>query len=62
MVRRQWRLRVRGTQRQHVNIELLVAAVLAFGEQLAAEQRQREEAAAEGSRTALCWSGREEGQ
>lgn len=58
MVRRQWRIRVRGRQRQHVNIELLVAAVMAFGEQLAAKEREREGAAAEGGGAVLCWSGR----
>jgi hypothetical protein len=32
---------VRGKQRRHISIDLLVAAVIAFGEQLAAEQREQ---------------------
>jgi hypothetical protein len=41
MAGQQWRIRVRGKQRQKVSIDLLVAAVIAFGEQLAAERREQ---------------------
>lgn len=60
MVRQQWRIRVWGKQCQQVSVDLLVAAVLAFGEQLAAEER--EESATEGRMRPLCRLGREEGQ
>lgn len=50
----QWRLRVQGKQRTAVSIDLLTAAVMALGEQLRAEQRERERAAAEGRTTPLC--------
>jgi hypothetical protein len=58
MAGQQWRISVRGKQCQHVSIDLLVAAVIAFGEQLAAEER--EGSAVEGRMTALGWSEREE--
>jgi hypothetical protein len=41
MAGQQWRIRVRGKQRRQVSIDLLVAAVIAFGEQLAVEQREQ---------------------
>jgi hypothetical protein len=62
MAGQQWRIRVRGKQRQHISIELLVAAVIAFGEQLALEEREREQAATKGRMTSLCRPGREKGQ
>jgi hypothetical protein len=34
MAVRQWWIRVRGTQRKEVNSDLLVAAIMAFGQQL----------------------------
>jgi hypothetical protein len=55
MARQQWRIRVQGKQRKQVNVDLLVAAVIALGEQLAAEEREREESAAEGRTTPPCW-------
>jgi len=44
MAQQQWRIRVTGKQCKQVNIDLLVAAVMALGEQFGAEQ-QREQAA-----------------
>lgn len=43
MARQQWRIRVTGKQRKEVNIDLLVAAVMALGEQFGSGQ-QREQA------------------
>jgi hypothetical protein len=43
MAQQQWRVRVTGKQRKQVNIDLLVAAVMALGEQFGSEQ-QREQA------------------
>jgi hypothetical protein len=60
MARQQWRLRVRGKQRKEVDVNLLVAAVIALGEQLQAEQREREQSAAEGRATPPCRSEQEE--
>jgi hypothetical protein len=51
MARQQWRLRVTGKQRQEVDVNLLVAAVIAFGEQLHAEEREREQSVADGRTT-----------
>lgn len=62
MARQQWRIRVKGKQRKQVNVELLVAAVMALGEQLAAEEREREESAAEGRATPRCWPEQDEAQ
>ena len=45
MAQQQWQLRVRGKQRASIKVELLVAAVVALGEQLQVEQRAREQAA-----------------
>lgn len=45
MAQQQWRIRVTGRQRKQVNIDLLVAAVMALGEQFGSEQRQRAQAA-----------------
>ena len=44
MAQQQWRIRVTGKQRTQVSIDLLVAAVMALGEQFGSEQ-QREQAA-----------------
>ena len=61
MARQQWRLRVKGNQRQEVDVNLLVAAVIAFGEQLQAEEREREtQSAAEGRATPPCRPEQEE--
>jgi len=54
MTQQQWRLRVRGKQRKEVKIELLVAAVMALGEQMLAEQRASQETAVEGRVIPLC--------
>lgn len=54
MARQQWRIRVTGTQRERINIDLLVAAVIALGEQLAAEERKREDSPTEGRATPPC--------
>lgn len=50
----QWRLRVRGKQRKQLDVNLLIQAVIALGEQLAAEEHEREQAAAEGRSTPPC--------
>ena len=60
MARQQWRIRVRGKQREQINVDLLVAAVVALGEQLAVEQREREESAAESRATLPCRPTQEE--
>ena len=39
----QWHIRVRGKQREEINIDLVVAAVIALGKQLAAEAKAEEE-------------------
>lgn len=39
-MQQQWRIRVRGKQREQVNADLLVQAVIALGRQLAEEARQ----------------------
>jgi hypothetical protein len=46
-MQQQWRLRVRGKQREHLNVNLLIQAVVALAEQLAAEEQAYERAAAE---------------
>jgi hypothetical protein len=46
-MQQQWRIRVRGKQRKQVSIELLIAAVMALGEELAKQQRQAEQHAAQ---------------
>ena len=43
MAQQQWRIRVTGKQRAQVNIDLLVAAVMALGEQFGSEQAARGE-------------------
>lgn len=43
----QWRIRVRGKQRKHISAELLVAAIMALGEQWHAEQRDQAQATTE---------------
>jgi hypothetical protein len=53
-MQQQWQLRVRGKQRKQIDAKLLIAAVIALGEQLQAEQREREQAAAEARRTPAC--------
>ena len=60
MAKQQWRIRVRGRQREQINVDLLVAAVIALGEQLAAEEREREESPAEGRATPPCRPEQEE--
>jgi hypothetical protein len=60
MARQQWRIRVRGKQREQINADLLVAAVIALGEQLAAEEREREESAVESRTTPSCQPEQEE--
>jgi hypothetical protein len=52
-MQQQWRLRVRGKQRKPVDAKLLIAAVIALGEQLQAEQRERKQAA-EARQTPAC--------
>lgn len=51
-MQQQWRLRVKGTMRTEVDVNLLVQAVIALGEQLHAEaqqqERERDQSAAEG--------------
>jgi hypothetical protein len=53
-MQQQWRLRIRGKQRKQVDAKLLIAAVIALGEQLQAEQREQEQAAAEARQTPAC--------
>jgi len=36
----QWRIRIKGEQRKEVDVDLLLQAVLALGEQLAREQNE----------------------
>ena len=49
-----WHIRVRGKQRKQVDAKLLIAAIIALGEQLQAEEREREQAAAEARQTPAC--------
>ena len=41
-MREQWRIRIKGEQYKEVDIDLLLQAVLALGEQLAREQQAEE--------------------
>jgi hypothetical protein len=50
----QWRLRVRGKQRKQLDVNLLIQAVIALGEQLAAEEHDPEQAAPKGRSTPPC--------
>ena len=61
MASEQWRMRVRGVERQPVSVELLVAAVMAWGEQLHAEHRDTAGEAAAARRPRPCRPVRPEG-
>jgi hypothetical protein len=56
----QWRIRVRGTMRTEVDVNLLVQAVIALGEQLHAEQRHHVRAMHQDSAASTCPPDKEE--
>lgn len=52
-MQQQWRMHIRGKQREPVNIDLVIQAIIALGEQFAAEERECDEAI-EGRATPPC--------
>lgn len=52
-MQQQWRMRIRGKQREPVNIDLVIQAIIALSEQYAADERGADEAA-DGRATPPC--------